>query len=400
MNTQYYFFIEQPYLGYSVDAAAKHGSSMVTFSNTNFDPERAAKLYDRWHATYKLAEDVGFDGIMINEHHNTPGCMQASPNITATVLAKITERVKILMAGNILPLWDDPLKLAEEIAMIDLFSKGRVISGFVRGTGMESITHNVNTMYNRERFNEAHDLVIKAWTTPGPFRWQGKHYEYRVVNPWVLPLQKPHPRVMVPGVVSSETVTWSAAHGYPYIALATQHDATEQIFTMYDRVASEHGINVTSDHHGYLVRVHVAPTDEEAHEQARKMFGRREAQVTSHNNPEVMWNRLLAWNAPPGYMSPEATRRFYQALAGGSPYSFYTAEYEKAVEIDQIVVGSPETVARKIRGLADRHNLGHVSIWHFPTEDEAVTRTNLELIGERVLPALRGPAATSARAAS
>src|SRR5439155_1616865 len=84
-------------------------------------------------------------------------------------------------------------RVAEEIAMIDILSGGRVVCGFVRGIGQESIATNTNPVYNRERFDEAHNLIVKAWTTPGPFRWEGRHYDYRVVNPWVKPLQKPHP---------------------------------------------------------------------------------------------------------------------------------------------------------------------------------------------------------------
>ena len=77
--------------------------------------------------------------------------------------------------------------------MIDCISRGRLVSGVVRGGGVESLANNVNPAHNRERFEEAHDLIIAAWTRPGPFRWEGKHFQYRVVNPWALPLQKPHP---------------------------------------------------------------------------------------------------------------------------------------------------------------------------------------------------------------
>ena len=111
----------------------------------------------------------------------------------------MTKRVKIVLLGNPLPIADNPVRLAEELAMIDLVSKGRLVSGFVRGGGVESLATNVNPAYNRERFNEAHDIIIKTWTQPGPFRWEGSHYQLRVVNPWVLPFQQPHPRVWIPG---------------------------------------------------------------------------------------------------------------------------------------------------------------------------------------------------------
>ncbi len=102
--------------------------------------------------------------------------------------------------------------------MIDILSGGRVVCGFVRGLGQESIATNINPIYNRERFDEAHNVIIKAWTTPGPFRWEGRHFEYRMVNPWMRPLQKPHPpdldprrgqpRVGAGGPPSTSTRTW------------------------------------------------------------------------------------------------------------------------------------------------------------------------------------------------
>ena len=85
-----------------------------------------------------------------------------------------------------------------------MISGGRLVSGFVRGTGVESLATNTNPLHNRARFEEAHDLVIKTWTTPGPFRWEGDHYHFRVVNPFQVPMQKPHPPVWIPGTGSPE----------------------------------------------------------------------------------------------------------------------------------------------------------------------------------------------------
>ncbi|HEU0075540.1 MAG TPA: LLM class flavin-dependent oxidoreductase, partial [Dehalococcoidia bacterium] len=200
-QTSYYYFTEQPYTGYDPELQKEHPALRLMLPNENFDPKLGAELYNRYHEEYAVADDVGFDGIMINEHHTAPFCMQASINITGAVLAKITQRTKIVMLGNPLPVVDNPLRLAEELAMIDMISRGRLVSGFVRGGGVESLANNVNPVHNRERFEEAHDLIIAAWTRPGPFRWDGKHFQYRVVNPWALPLQKPHPPVMVPGTV-------------------------------------------------------------------------------------------------------------------------------------------------------------------------------------------------------
>src|SRR6266540_7230970 len=137
-NTQYYYFTEQPYTGYDAGLQEQYPALRLTLPNKHFDPALASELYQRYHSEYEIADDVGFDGIMINEHHTAPFCMQASINITGTVLAKITKNVKIIMLGNPLPVIDNPLRLAEELAMIDLISRGRLVSGFVRGGGVES----------------------------------------------------------------------------------------------------------------------------------------------------------------------------------------------------------------------------------------------------------------------
>ena len=144
----------------------------LTVSNEIYDPELGADLYNRYLDERVYAEEVGFDGLMLNEHHSTPFCMGGVVNVEASILAKTTSRAKIVILGNVIPIWDDPLWLVEQLATIDLISRGRLVSGWVRGTGRESIAHNSPPPYNWERFQEAHDFIVKAWTTPGPFRWE------------------------------------------------------------------------------------------------------------------------------------------------------------------------------------------------------------------------------------
>ena len=163
-----YYFSEFPYHAYPDEEGDKFPSLRLTFPNTYFEPETASDLFKRYFDECVYVDEMGFDGIMVNEHHNTPSCMNASCNLSAAVLARTTKQAKILLLGNILPIHDNPVRLAEEIAMIDVISGGRVISGMVRGTGVETLATNGNPMYNRERFEECHDLLIKTWTTPAP----------------------------------------------------------------------------------------------------------------------------------------------------------------------------------------------------------------------------------------
>jgi alkanesulfonate monooxygenase SsuD/methylene tetrahydromethanopterin reductase-like flavin-dependent oxidoreductase (luciferase family) len=259
---QLMYFTEQPMSAYPAEEGLKFRATALMFSNKYFDPVAGSRLYNEYLEHYIYAEEKGIDGFMLNEHHNAPFCMQAKCNIFAAILAAVTKNAKIILLGNPLPLAENPVRLAEELAMIDMISKGRLVSGFVRGGGQEQLAAGVSPAFNRDRFEEAHDLVVAAWTREGPFRWEGTHYQHRVVNPWAVPLQKPHPRVWIPGVISPETIVWAARHGYPYIALNTPIDRTKRIWEIYDNVAAEAGFTPGPDYHGMLKQIHVAETEE------------------------------------------------------------------------------------------------------------------------------------------
>ena len=239
------------------------------------------------------------------------------------------------MLGNPLPVVDNPLRLAEELAMIDMISRGRLISGFVRGGGVESLANNVNPVHNRERFEEAHDLIMAAWTRPGPFRWEGKHFQYRVVNPWALPLQKPHPPVMVPGTVSPETVVWAAKHRYPYVVLGSSLDQTKELIEIYRETAAEEGYEMGPEHIGYLIRVFVADTEEKAQEQGYNFFWQNGA----------LNKQIREWMAPPGYATRRLRRHPHDCAP--SPSDFDNQAYQEAQDNYQLVLGTPDQVDRE-----------------------------------------------------
>jgi len=264
-------FTERAYTNYTEEDVRNSPNEAVrlTFSNSHLDPQVASRQYNEYLDQYEYSEEMGFDGLMLNEHHNTPTCLGATMNLEAAILARITKKSKIVLLGNPLPILDNPLRLAEELAEIDMISGGRLVSGFVRGTGVESLASNTNPLYNRERFEEAHDLLMKTWTTPGPFRWEGKHYHFRVVNPFQTPYQKPHPPVWIPGLGSPETLVWCAEHHYPYIYLETDPQGTQDMMEIYTEVAQENGYTPGPEHFGYLLRMHVQDTDEKAIESAR-----------------------------------------------------------------------------------------------------------------------------------
>ena len=377
VNTNYYYFTEQPYTAYDQGLQEQYPALRLTLPNKHFDPQIASDLYNRYHEEYEVADKVGFDGIMINEHHTAPFCMQASINITGAILAKITSRAKIVMLGNPLPVVDNPLRLAEELAMIDMISRGRLVSGFVRGGGVESLANNVNPVHNRERFEEAHDLIIEAWTRPGPFRWEGKHFQYRNVNPWALPLQKPHPPIMVPGTVSPETVVWAAKHRYPYVVLGSSLEQTKELIDLYRDTAAQEGYEMGPEHIGYLIRVFVADSNEKAQKEGYNFFWQNGA----------LTKQIREWIAPPGYATVDVSGiRRTRAVSK----AFDDQMYQEAQDNYQLVIGTPEVVVEKLRHVRDLLGIGHMCLWAhdgFMTHEDTVRC--IELMGKEVLPALR-----------
>ena len=225
---KFYYFHLMPYV---ID----HGepSSWVTLSNRHYDPVVGHTLYHQYLDQLEYAEKLGWDGLCVNEHHQNCYGTMPSPNVMAAMLVRRTSRAKIAILGNGLPLRENPLRLAEEIAMLDVVSGGRVISGFVRGIGPEYFSLAVNPTHSRERFYEAAELILRAWTEEGPFPFDGRFYRYPYVNPWPRPLQKPHPPVWCPSQGSTETVEWAAQRRFPYLMVFTPIKRIAQIYAEY-----------------------------------------------------------------------------------------------------------------------------------------------------------------------
>ncbi len=399
------YFTERPYQDPNSGYFGATGRDITDLglSNREYDPKLGAELYNRYLDEKVYAEQQGFDGLMLNEHHSTPFCMGGVMNVEAAILARITRRAKIVLLGNVLPIWDDPLWLAEMLAEIDMISRGRLVTGWVRGTGRESVAHNSQSPFNWERFQEAHDLIVKAWTDAGPFRWEGEHYHYRYVNPWARPYQQPHPPIWIPGVMSRNTVKWTAEHRYPYVMLATELEPTLQSFQYYDQVAKENGYESGTQHRGYLFKVHVDETEELAEAAGRKY-------VEGPSNPFLEGNqgnvRAYIQNLP-GMTSRTnllpTVSTFAQAAARGRQKEYlearkkadhqtqdYNGTFEEQVNKMSIITGTPDTVIPKVRHVLEYLRPGNIFFWDGDgamTHDDAMR--SLRLMGEEVIPAVR-----------
>ncbi len=393
------FFTERAYHAVPEDEVFKR-RSFFGVPNKFFDAPTGARLLNEYIDEKILCDELGFDGLMLNEHHGTPFCMGAVMDVEAAVLARATKRVKIVLLGNPIPTVGNPLRLAEELAMIDMISGGRLVPGWVRGAGSEQLANNANPAYNREYFDEAHDLILAAWTKPGPFRWEGKHFHYRFVNPWVLPLQKPHPPIWIPGLISPETVKWCAEHRYPYVALATLLGPTLEMFNMYAKRAADLGYQAGPENFGYLQPVFCADTEAKAEEMGKNfLFGGGFAHFA---RPE--------WMFPPGYNSKVATQRLAAQAANPNLPGQITGimdhdptddadlqklkkqlydTYPQWLKQSQMIVGTPKTIVPKLRHVLEVLRPGIFSFWLDGPSPLKDRRRCVELLGKEVVPALK-----------
>jgi alkanesulfonate monooxygenase SsuD/methylene tetrahydromethanopterin reductase-like flavin-dependent oxidoreductase (luciferase family) len=353
------------------------GSAWVTCPNDLYDPALGHELYNTFLDDLLYAEEVGFDGVCVNEHHQNAYGNMPSPNLIASILARQTSRVKIAVVGNALPLYDPPTRVAEEFAMIDVISGGRLIAGMVVGGGPEYYSFSVNPAHARERFQEAHDLIKKAWTTPGPFEWVSKHYRIRYVNPWPRPIQQPHPEIWIPGAGSLETMEFVARNRYAYMGIPYFHlDVFKRYFSMFRDACDAEGYRADPLQAGWLVPIYVGETDA----QARKEY------------EEHLWyfvKRLLPGITiqPPGYTS---ARSLGSIMKSAGRFMLNVETWQEIVDGRYAIVGSADTVyeqlAEALGELGTGNLLGLFQLGSLPPE---LTRPNMARFAEHVMPRLR-----------
>jgi len=353
------------------------GPAWVTCPNGLFDPTVGTRIYNRYIDELVYAEELGFDGVCVNEHHQNAYGIMPSPNLIAAALARETTRVKIAVVGNALPLYDPPTRVAEEFAMIDNISGGRLIAGFVVGGGPEYYSFSINPAHAREKFAEAHDIIIKAWTEPGPTEYIGKHYQLRFLNSWPRPVQQPFPEVWIPGAGSLETMDFVAKHRYAYMGIPYFHRSVfERTFGMFRAACEREGYTYEPRQAGWLTPIYVAETDEQARAEYEPHFW--------------YWVRRLLPGitiSPPGYTS---LRSIESQMKGAATFAVNLNTWDEVVEGRYAIVGSPETVYRQLEACISTFGTGNLlGLFQLGTLGPDETSRNLELFSREVLPRLK-----------
>ena len=381
------WFHLMPYRFLPQDFEDNYRSVWVDPPSHLYDAEKAHLLYNEYLDELEYADEVGFDGICVNEHHNNAYGMMPSPNIMAATLTRRTSNAAIVVMGNSLALYNPPVRVAEEFAMLDVTSGGRLVAGFPLGTPMDTcFAYGANPATLRDQFYEAHDLVIKAWTEPDIFAFNGKYTQLRYVNIWPRPLQKPHPPVWVPGSGSVETWEWTSRMNYVYCYLSyAGYKFGQKVMKGFWEEMEKLGVDDNPYRAGFLQLVCVSETDE----QAKRDYA---------EHVEYFYKKCLhvfeGFANPPGYRSVRTVQVSGPRAARGSLPSQQQRKaetWDDYVEQGHVIAGSPDTVAKNLRDAVEGLRVGHLMVLlHVGSMPKGLTMKNTELFAREVMPQIEG----------
>ncbi len=380
-------FMAYPYLPDDFDD--RYESGWVTVPNALWDRERTDGLYQEYIDQLVYGEELGFDGLVLNEHHQNVYGLMPSPNLIAAALTQRTSRARIVILGNLLPLYLNPLRVAEEYAMIDSLSGGRLIAGFAVGGGPEAFNYNVPQPQARDRYWEAIDLIARAWTEDGPFEHEGPAYPLRYVNIWPKPRQTPRPPIWIPGALSLETMEEVARRGFDYFLSSRSHGAaTRQAALRFADIIEAHGGVYHPFRMGILLSVFVGETDEQAKADSQEgiwYFLRNT--LKGHLRRE---GRMLTFGPGVPSTSVRSWENYLRNSEPGAPMLGDAEDWDDLDSKASIIVGSPATVRRKLWDLIEQAQVGNLLIqFHFGNMRPEHARNSMRLFATEVAPALR-----------
>ncbi len=373
---KYWYFTEQQYHPAWKDVEGE--ATCITVPTNVIDPNVAADLFDRYYAEFQLCDELGF-GIGVNEHHASLSCMSISPLMTLAVAARLTKRCRLLSLGTQMVNRTDPLRIAEEIAMVDVLSRGRLEAGLIKGTSMEVFASGESPVGMGKRFWETHDVVKKALTTrDGSFRWDSDNYHFRSVNVVPTPFQKPHPPFWTVGG-SPSSAREIGEHGYVMAVFGMGIAPARVCYDAYrDAYRAKFGKPAPLDRICFHSLCVVGPTEAEAHKRAEHLFEFYRA----------LYRKSTVLSSPPGYSSfkevAKSLRSGKQVITDslGVP-----PPLPECIETGKFIVGTPDQVVRRIVEIDEQlGGIGHLLMQGGGTLSFEDTADHLRLMAKEVVP--------------
>lgn len=368
------------------DFELKHKSAWFTLPFNEVADRNKVTQYYNWTLDELIyMANAGFDGVCTNEHHQNAYGFMVNPNMMGSVLARATRdrNTAIIQMGETAVFLNPPIRVAEEYAMLDSISGGRLVAGFPVGLGGDfSYSYGMAPMEQRGRYREAHDLILKAWQAEEVFAWNGKYYQLPMVNTWPRPVQQPHPPIWVPGNASPSTWEFVVERDYCYCYLTYfgAKGAGATVNGYWDKV-EELGRDRNPYRMGYLIPVGVSETDE----QAEADFGKA---------IEYFYHKLLhipeALFVPPGHMT-HSSLEYLLTKRPLPPFDQLKQNTFRDFDRDEyLVTGSAATVTDRLLDIIKRLNVGNLMVLlHFGNMSHEKCIENIDRFVAGVLPTLQ-----------
>lgn len=383
------YFHLMPYDQIPADFAEQHRSIWVDVPRSLCDSQRVNQLYNDYLDTLEYADGRGFDAIGVNEHHSSAYGQMPSPNIMSGALARRTKNAALLVMGNSLPLYNPVVRIAEELAMVDVLSGGRVIAGLPLGTSQDAnFAYGIVPTDMRERYREGLGFLRRAWAADEVFSFNGKFTKLRYVNVWPRPIQRPSPPIWIPGSGSIETFDLAISEDSPYIYLSFfGANLAKDTFDRYWEKVQESGLDENPNRAGMVQFVFVADTDAEAkrlYEPHLRYFFDRLMHVYPGflEAPGYKTSATLQAQAPP----PGTVKR---RRADSIP-AVRRMDWSEMVDRGIIMAGSAATVRDKLIEASTANKIGNwVLLMHVGDMPKDLAKYNIDRFADGVLPYLR-----------
>ncbi len=240
------------------------------------DPAIAAQSFRDTLALAARADALGYDWVSVSEHHYAPYIMTPNPCVMAGALTQVVKRAKIALLGPLVPL-SNPIRLAEELAMVDMLSGGRLVVLFLRGTPNEHRTYDTGGEHTRDMTQEGIDLILKAWRADAAFAWEGEQYRFSTVSVWPRMAQTPHAPVYGSGN-SEESVRFAAERRIGIAFSFAPPEVVARWTKLYREEAARCGWEPTAQHVLYRGIAYAAESDGAAAQDMGAYFGHKAAE--------------------------------------------------------------------------------------------------------------------------